>query len=121
MLDDPIQTACHNDVVGFLDLLRGNKTAVSQQSKTERDKINGKLRECDWSNSDVARYFEQRRWDRYEKRELLGIAIITSRASGIGLDREDKRRKTCLRAWFVHHFQQLKDYLDNVEIEEESE
>ena len=99
-------------------LLNGTEVAVSRQTQSERIKITEKTQGFDWKSTAAAEYFEKKGWNNLQKIELGGIIEIVVRGMShvrpIKVDREVRRRKSVMLAWFDRNFEEIRPYLDNI-------
>ena len=109
-----------NELNSFVRLLNGTEIAVSRQTQSERIKITEKTKDFNWKGTPAAEYFQAKGWNNLQKIELGGIIEIVvrgiSQTRPIKIDREVRRRKSVMLAWFDRNFDEIKPYLDQVNL-----
>ena len=114
------QDKLSNELNSLVRLLNGTEIAVSRQTQSERIKITEKTKDFIWKGTPAAEYVQAKGWNNLQKVELGGIIEIIvkgmSQSRPIKIDREVRRRKSVMLAWFDRNFEEIRPYLDQIRL-----
>jgi hypothetical protein len=88
------------------------------ESNQEKERIASRLNGFNPKDNMVWRAISDRFGANIKQPELLSIATVISKSTGIKLDRDAKRRKSVLIKWFEENWASIAPYLEYVVLED---
>ena len=90
--------------------------SCSIQTTHERLRIDDRIRNFEYEESEAWAELRKRGWDQLRQAELLSIALLLSMKLKVPIDREAKRRKNVLVKWFDENLAELRMKMDYVSL-----